>query len=70
LLTPGKALVDALNYIPDCIAIPFTSMKMPIPGMGWKRYAKSIRWIPVRFKMGIREGCEWICESLRVSLFG
>ena len=54
LLTPGKALVDAipaLNYIPDCTTIPFTSVKVPVPGMGWKRYAKSVRWMPVRFKM-------------------
>ena len=54
LVTPGNAIVDvipALNYIPESIPIPFTNVRIPVPGMGWKRYAKSLRWMAVRFKM-------------------
>ena len=53
-LTPGNAIVDiipALNYIPESIPIPFTKFGMPVPGMGWKRYAKSVQWMAVKFKM-------------------
>jgi hypothetical protein len=54
LVTPGKAIVDvvpALNYIPGSIPIPLTKVAIPVPGMGWKRYAKSLRWMATKFKM-------------------
>lgn len=42
-ITPGKAVVDVLpwlKHIPEWV-----------PGMGFKSYAKSVRWMAVKFKM-------------------
>jgi hypothetical protein len=42
-LVPGKAIVDVLpwlRHIPDWM-----------PGMGFKRFAKSVRWMATKFRM-------------------
>ena len=42
-LVPGKAIVDVLpwlRHVPDWV-----------PGMGFKRFAKSVRWMATKFRM-------------------
>lgn len=53
-VTPGNAIVDIipwLKYIPAWLP-GFNGMEwLPTPGMGFKRFAKSVRWKSERFKM-------------------
>lgn len=52
-VVPGKAIVNNvpwLKHIPEWL--PGNGREwVPTPGMGFKRFAKSVRWMATKFKM-------------------